>query len=157
MLTRSVVVGVDYHQLYLWDPSVTNRAPEEYSDEDVERRVKLGPSVIVVQPERNGEVALTVEVTESDPGFDAGRYDHVVECGVELPGGRLQVHECLGGAVMEATVEPGAYVARVLFAGLGSISSDGLDGDDAYAVQLWRGSPRALRVVKQWRRGEVGS
>lgn len=150
MTQHAVTVGVDYHQFYLWDPTVTNQAPEEFTDDDVVRRVKCAPSVVVVQPARNAEVPLVVDVSDSDPGFDASLWDHIVECSLDLPGGKLQVHECLGGPVLELDLTSGSYAARVLSAGLDTVSPAAFDAEDRYTVQLWPASFRQVHVVKQW-------
>lgn len=143
-------VSVDYRQFYLWDPTVTTQAPEEFSAEDVEHRVKVAASVVVVQPERDGDVSVSLAVLASDPGCDSSACDHAVECSVDLPGGRLQVHECLGGSVLDLDVDPGTYGVRVAFYGLRSIDPDGLGGQDRYVLQLWPADPRSLVVTKQW-------
>jgi len=149
-------VFADYNQFYVWDAGVSPIAPEDYTEEDVARMVKLAPNVLVVQPVRNMEVPVEIEVHSGDPGVDSGKWDHVVECALELPTGKLQVHECTGGPVLDQEVLPGTYRARVLFAGLDSLSEDGLDGGDRYRVDLWPGSPCAPVVTKQWSSERAG-
>ena len=90
MAPYSVKVFADYHQFYVWDAGAQPAAPEDYSAEDVERRVKVAPHVIVVQPVRNMEVPVELEVHASDPGFDEAQWDHIVECSLDLPSGKLQ-------------------------------------------------------------------
>ena len=104
---KAFEVFADYHQFYLWDQGMGPEAPEEYDDEDVQRRIKTGPHVVVVQPERNTTVAVEVEVHDAEPEYDAQRWDHIAEASLHLPTGRLQVHECTGGLVADFLVEPG--------------------------------------------------
>ena len=52
---------------------MTNQAPEDYTDEDVRRRIKTGIDVVVIQPERNTTVPVEVEVHDADPGVRPGR------------------------------------------------------------------------------------
>ena len=59
----------DYHQFYLWDPGMNPNAPEDYTDEDVQRRIKTGPHVFVIQPERNMTVAVDVEIHDTEPAY----------------------------------------------------------------------------------------
>ena len=41
-------IFADYNQFYIWDPDLEEvKAPEDYSDEDIANRVKLGPGVVV--------------------------------------------------------------------------------------------------------------
>jgi hypothetical protein len=153
MEKHSANVFADYHQFYLWDAGVSPNAPDDYTDEDVRRMVKVAKNVVVIQPVRNMEVPVELEVHESDPGFDAKDWDHVAECGVELPTGKLQIHECTGGPVLDLAVKPGAYQVRALFIGLGTLSDDGLDGSDRYKLVLWPGPVGDLRILKQWESG----
>jgi hypothetical protein len=143
-------VFADYHQFYLWDAGVNPSAPEDYSDEDVRLMVKVAPNVVVVQPVRNMEVPVELRLYEREPPLDESGFDHVVECSVDLPTGRLQLHECTGGPVLDLVVKPGHYQVRALFSGLGSLSEDGLDGEDLYALVVWPAPPKPLRVLKQW-------
>ena len=111
-------VFADYHQFYLWDRGMTNQAPEDYTPEDVRRRLKTGPHVVVIQPERNTTVPVEVEVHDADPGFDPAAWDHIVEASLHLPTGQLQVHECTGGPVAEFAVEPGVVSRPVAGRGI---------------------------------------
>jgi hypothetical protein len=144
----------DYHQFYVWDAGAKPQAPEDYTEEDVRRLVKVAPNVVVIQPVRNMTVSVELALCVDDPGFDETRWDHVAECALELPTGKLQVHECTGGPVLDLNVAPGSYRLRALFSGLGTLSEDGLEGEDYYALVLWPGSNIPLRIVKQWH-GEV--
>jgi hypothetical protein len=146
-------VFADYHQFYLWDRGKTDRAPEEYTDEDVRRRIKTGPHVVVIRPAPSTTVPVEVEVHDADPGFHPTAWDHIAEASLHLPTGRLQVHECTGGPVAEFAVVPGWYRVRALHAGLGTIDEAGSGGDDHYSVALWPAPPGAVRVVKPWAAG----
>ncbi len=150
MSAHAFALFADYHQFYLWDPGAEPRAPEDYTDEDVRRLVKVGPNVVVIQPVRNMTVAVELELCDRDPGFNASQWDHIAECGLDLPTGKLQVHECTGGPVLDLDVTPGSYRLRALFGGLGTISENGLDGKDFYAISLWPEATAPLRIVKQW-------
>ncbi len=45
---RAFDIFADYHQFYLWDRGMTAEAPEDYTDEDVSRRIKTGPHAVVI-------------------------------------------------------------------------------------------------------------
>ena len=151
MARHALSVFADYHQFYIWDAGSDPEAPLDYTDDDVSRMVKCAACVLVVQPVRNMDVPVELQVHQTDPGFDPPSWDHVVECSLDLPTGKLQVHECTGGALLDLDVLPGIYQVRVLFGGLGTLSDDGLDGDDRYCVDLWPGPARDLVIIKQWR------
>lgn len=124
----------DYHQFYLWDRSMNVWAPKDYADEDIERRLKAGPNVVVVQPERNMTVPAELEVYDGEPPYDPALWDHIAECSLELPTGQLDVHGCTGGSVARLEVEPGPYRVRSFHGGFETISWNGLDGKDLYRV-----------------------
>jgi hypothetical protein len=148
-------VFADYHQFYVWDAGVGPSAPTDYTDEDLRNRLKVAPNVVVIQPMRNMTVPVELTVCASDPGVELSRWDHVAECSLDLPTGRLQVHECTGGAVLELSVDPGTYRLRAHFGALGSRSDDGLEGADHYRIVLWREPlPTPLKILKQWE-GEI--
>ena len=156
MTVHSLELFADYHQFYIWDAGLNPQAPVDYSDDDVVRRVKVAPNVVVIQPVRNMTVPVEIEVCASDPGFDEAPWDHIGECSLDLPTGRLQVHECTGGPVLDLTVASGSYRLRALFAGLSTRSDNGLEGQDHYRVVLWPGTHIGLRIVKQWRGATAG-
>jgi hypothetical protein len=113
--------------------------------------VKVAPHVVVVQPVRDTTVPVRVEVHDHDPGWKPDGWDHVVECSLDVPTGRLQVHECTGLPKLDVTITPGSYRVRVFFAGLAATSNNGLEGEDRYVVNLWPAEAQPLRVLKQWR------
>ena len=143
-------VFADYHQFYLWDRGMTSEAPTDYSDEDVRRRIKVGPHVVVIQPIRNTTVPVEVEVRKADPGFDPAEWDHIAEASLHLPTGQLQVHECTGGPVAEFKVVPGWYRVRSLSGGFATPDESGTTGGDYYRAVLWLAPEAETRVVKQW-------
>ena len=94
-------------------------------------------------------VPVTVEIVDAEPSLDIDAWDHVAEASLHLPTGRLQLHECTGGAVADLEVAPGWYRVRSCHGGLDSIDSAGLDGNDHYHLVLWPASHGEVRVVKQ--------
>jgi hypothetical protein len=150
MQKQSFDLFADYHQFYLWDEKVSPDAPSDYTDDDVARRLKAAPHVVVVQPVRAMTVPVTVEVHDAEPAFDQGAWDHIAECSLDLPSGKLQVHECTGGSVARFSVSPGVYRVRAFFGKLSSLDEDHFEGDDHYTVVLWPAPASELRVLKQW-------
>ncbi|MBX7080683.1 MAG: hypothetical protein K1X88_15915 [Nannocystaceae bacterium] len=144
MQRRELTVFVDYHQFYLWDAGSSPQAPEDFDAADIAARVKVAPHVVVVQPVRNDEVPVSFELHERDPGVDPAAFDHLVECSLALPTGQLQLHEVMGGAVLELRVPPGSYRVRVGFAGLARA------GDDRYAVVMWPAEQGPLQVIRRF-------
>ena len=143
-------IFADYFQFYLWDADKRPNAPEDYDDEDIRRRIKAAPFVVVVQPVRNMEVPVEIEVASALPPLVLDDWDHVAEASIEIPSGRLEIHECTGGSIDIVSVPPGSYRVRACFAGLGTLSEDGLDGDDRYHITLWPAPPAPVEVLKHY-------
>ena len=153
---RSMEVRADYHQFYLWDAGMDPEAPEDYADEDVRRRVKVGLHVFVIQPERSGTVSVDLEIHDAEPPYDADEWDHIAEGSLHLPTGRLQIHECMGGAVADFQLKPGWYRVRSFHGGLDTIDESGLEGDDRYRAVLWLSSSGDVSVLKQFKEDGSG-
>jgi hypothetical protein len=85
------------------------------------------------------EVPVVVEVLESAPLETLDSWDHVVECSIDIPSGRMVVAGCTDYFPKARRIEvvPGTYRARVFYGQLNSLSEDGLEGDDHYRVALW--------------------
>jgi hypothetical protein len=141
-------VFADYFQFYLWDQRANPRAPDEWSDQDVSNRLKTAPNVVVVCPVRNMIVPVTLELHEQDPGYVADRWDHIAECSLDIPSGHLALEECTGQTKASMEVQAASYRVRAHFAGLTSLSEDGLDGNDHYLVTLWPAPSAPLIVIK---------
>ncbi|WP_279359620.1 hypothetical protein [Methylobacterium indicum] len=149
-MSRHCRIFADYHQIYLWDHGVRPDAPTDYTDADTVRRIKAAPFVVVIQPERNTEVPVAIEVVRTAPPLDLDRWDHVAEASLALPSGRLEIHECTGGSVDILSVPPGTYRVRTAHGGLATIDPDGLDGRDHYRIVLWPAPVAEIAILKQY-------
>ena len=149
-MKRQYSVFADYHQFYLWDPQASPEAPTDYTDLDIDRRIKAAPHVVVIQPERNMKVPVTLEVLSEPPYSDLAAWDHVAEASLELPSGELEIHECTGGSLDRIPIAPGTYRVRAYFGKLGELTDDGIDGNDHYAIALWPAPAAPIEILKQY-------
>jgi hypothetical protein len=127
-----------------------------HTDEDTERRIKTGRNVVVVQPARNMDVPVDLEVVKSPPPDDLADWDHVAEASLDLPSGNLQLHECSGGVVDDIALEPGTYRVRAYFGRLSDLTADGLTGNDHYRIVLCPAPSQPIRVLKQYEERRAG-
>ena len=81
-------------------------------------------------------VPFVVEISDIEPDTDLSAWDHVNECTVEVPSGRVVIAGCTDYFPDAACIElaPGSYRARIYYGGLSSLSEDGLLGDDHYKL-----------------------
>ena len=148
---RAVKIFPDYHQFYLWDKGMNPSGPEEYSQEDVDKRIKVGPHVVVIQPDGDtAHVPVSIEIHDAEPSPDLQEWDHIAEASLNLPTGQLQVHECTGGPVDDFQVDKGWYRVRSFHGGLDSVHDGKSDAADFYRVALWPSPPDEVRIIKRY-------
>ncbi|GBU19262.1 MULTISPECIES: hypothetical protein [Methylobacterium] len=149
-MIRRYAIFADYHQFYLWDRGAAPDTSLIFKPEDVERRIKVEDHLFVVQPERNMEVPVEIEIVSAAPDPALDPWDHVAEGSLALPSGQLEIHECTGGSIDVIDLAPDTYRVRVCFAGLDTLSEDRLDGDDRYRIVLWPAPFAGIEVLKQY-------
>jgi hypothetical protein len=143
----------DYFQFYLQD---------EYATDDVSRNIWAGDAVnnllaltaevVHVGTVRNMTVPVTIIVTDSPPtDDDFGSWDHINECSLNIPSGRLLVAGCTDyfPDAPRFDVAPGCYRLRLYYGGLRTLSPDGLEGDDHYQIILWLAPPDEAKILRR--------
>jgi hypothetical protein len=129
---NALVTGID------WD----NRAYED-------RLISLN-NFLSIRTECYGNVKGELIVLDKPvTDIDYSKYDHIVEAGIAVQSGVLQVLDCPNSAVeLEIKVKPGNYRVRVYSSNLASVIDD--DGDDYYKIEIWSDDNVERKVLKQW-------
>ena len=153
MQTHRFKLFADYFQFFLQDESADGNLSDCWSADAVQRLLALAPGTIGVRTVRNMEVPVLVEVHLSEPKGDFAAWDHVTECSIDLPSGRIVVSGCTDYFPDAARIEvaPGCYQVRLFYGALDTVSEDGLKGNDHYKAALWPASWSEVRVLKNWR------
>lgn len=140
----------DYFQFYLQDESADGNLGDSWTEEAVGRLLALAPGTVGVGTVRNMTVPVAVEVLDAEPGSDHDSWDHVTECSLKAPTGRIVIAGCTDSFPDAARIEvkPGTYRARISYGSLDTLSEDGLNGSDHYRVQLWPATAIEPRVIK---------
>jgi hypothetical protein len=146
-----VSVFADYFQFHLEDGQVIAGIPTDWTDVDIADRMKQAPSVVVICPVRNMSVPVELQVLGSEPPLTPSDWDHIAETSLEISTGILRLTECSSNTeVVQVAVDPGHYRVRACFGKLDELSENGLEGNDHYLVQLWKGSRSPVKVLKRW-------
>jgi hypothetical protein len=149
--TVRVSVFADYFQFYLEDGKRTVDFPTDWTSSDVDDRMKQASTVVVVSPVRNMNVPVEVQVHNSEPTYDLDAWDHIAETSLDVSTGSLRITEVASNhETAKIEVSPGIYRVRACFGKLDSLSDNGLEGDDYYVVQLWKGTHSPVHVLKRW-------
>lgn len=141
----------DYFQFYLRDENAAGDLSDSWTREAMDRLLAVAPGTIGVGTVRNMNVPVVVEIVDGECDAELSAWDHVNECGIEAPSGRLVIAGCTDYVPDAARIdlEPGSYRARIYYGNLDSLSEDGLDGDDRYRVVLWKAVPGPVQILKQ--------
>jgi hypothetical protein len=141
-----------HSQFYIHDKgSPLNTGSRDFWSEGAfNDRLALEKGVLGVGTECYGpikaELILLDTLNSSMNLFD---YDHVVEGGIEIISGVIQILDCPTSNVeLEVQVNPGSYRARIYSSNLASV--DGDEGDDFYKIEIWPDSNTARKVLKQY-------
>ncbi|WP_439597395.1 hypothetical protein [Falsiroseomonas sp.] len=142
----------DYHQFLLCDAVAWPDAPVFWPEAVLRARLNLAPGILVVSTLRNMRVPVQVLLHAARPALDLAAFDHVAEAPLLVPSGRLAIlglTDAREGAA-QAAVPAVPLCALVTFAGLGTLSADGLEGADRYDVHLFPGTAAGVTVLRQW-------
>jgi len=147
----------DYHQFYVADAQAEPEAAP-WTDDDLRQGLLVGDAMISVSTARNMPVPVSLAWHEARPEFALAGVDHAVEASF-VTTGEILLAGCTDSLSDAArfTVQPGPLRLLLLCHGLGTLSEDGLEGEDRYALHLWPEAPQPVRVLQQWEEpGEPG-
>ena len=129
---------------------ILNWAQDEdsgYSD-----RLIQAENLLAIRTESYGHIKgeLIVSKTENKQ-IDYNKYDHIVEGGLDITSGNLEILDCPNTKVeLELKVNPGKYRVRVYSSNLASADIDEDEGDDYYKIEIWPDSNMERKVLKQY-------
>ncbi len=128
---REFRVLADYHQFYLMDAGVEPQIPEEVTDQDMLKRLRTAPHIVVVHTESASQVPVEVAFVP-EPVEAEGAWDHRAEFSLSLPSGTAVICGCTDYVpeCPRITVAPSTYSGRAYFAGSAV-------GEERYCIMLW--------------------
>lgn len=148
-------VLADYKQFEVRDAVATGDLSSAWTEQAVKELIAIVPGAIGIGTARNSYVPVELFILDSPPTENDLVWDQIVECGIEISSGRLQIidGESYLGNIKEVEVDSGAYRVRVYYGELGSVSVDGLDGKDFYRIIIWKNSiDNSIRLIKPGKR-----
>jgi hypothetical protein len=140
----------DYFQVFIADAR-HHQLPEDYPEEVATIRLQEGKGALVFTTARNMTVPVRVVLHPKKPNVDLSRVDHAV-MGSFRTSGRVMIAGLMDYLPDAArfSVPAGTICALFLSEGLGTLSFDGLDGEDRYSVHLWPCQLQGVTVLRQW-------
>lgn len=152
MTSHRLEILADYYQFYLQDATAQGDLSAAWDEVATHRMFAVSTGVVGIGTARNMRVPVTLEILDTEPACALDGVDHVVEGSLVVATGPLVVAGCTDyfPDAPRFDLQPGTFRVRLSASGLGSLSEDGLDGDDHYLVQLWPAIPIDPVVRKQW-------
>lgn len=141
----------DYHQFYLQDEQASGDLSDSWTEQAHIDLFALALGTIGIGTASDMDVPVTVEVHNSEPENVFEEWDHIIECSIDIPSGKIVVAGCTDyfPDAARISVDPGVYQVRVFYAGLDSVSADCSESNDRYQVALWPGQAIDPQVIKR--------
>lgn len=137
-------VSAGWHQYYLLDDERSPPYPEEISNADLQRRFKNAPFMVAVYTSSDRTIEVEVDRRDDAPPLDDGAWEHIFECPLELPSGRIVIAapEAYLPDCPRVHVPAGLYRVRVSGRGFEERARE------QYSVALWPSRDLAANVIK---------
>ncbi|MFH7004228.1 hypothetical protein [Flavobacterium bizetiae] len=140
-----------YSQFYITDKLCQENTSDDFWTESAfNDRLALTKCGLAVGTECYGDVKGELVVLEkANDTVDLNKYDHIVEGGIQVQSGILNVLDCPNNSIeLEVNVKPGNYRIRVYSINLASVVGD--DGDDFYKIEIWPDNNMERKVLKRY-------
>jgi len=143
-----------HNQFYLYDKaSPANTASDDFwTAEAHDDRLALENGILGIGTQCYGHIKGELDVLDNaNQAVDYNHYDHVVEGGLEVKSGVLQVLDCPNSEVeLEVKLTPGTYRVRVYSSNLASADIDEVEGNDYYKIKIWPDTNMERKVLKRY-------
>ncbi|QEM09466.1 hypothetical protein [Mucilaginibacter rubeus] len=143
-----------YNQFYVYDESSPGQTDSASfcTNEAYEDRLAIEDGVLGIRTECYGPVKAELEILETANNIvDFSSFDHVVEAGIDIKSGVIQILNCPDWTVqIELRTAPGNYRVRIYSSNLASV--DGDEGNDFYRIEIWPSENAERTVLKKYLR-----
>ena len=140
-----------YNQFYICDKdSKGDTGSNFWTNDAFNDRLATEDGVLGVGTECYGPIKGEIEVLdEAKDSINMDSYDHIVEAGIEIKSGTIQILDCPTSTVqLDLKVNSGFYRARIYSSNLATV--DGDEGDDFYRVEIWPDQNSKRVVLKRY-------
>lgn len=142
-----------YNQFYIYDkgsPANTD-SPSFWTAEAYDERLAIDDGILGVGTASYGHIRGELDILNSENRIiDYHQYGHVVEGGLEVKSGILQILDCPNSKIeLEVKVKPGTYRVRIYSSNIANVADED-EGADRYKIEIWPGSKMKRKVLKQF-------
>ncbi len=147
----------EYNQFYISSDNGKFLSSEILTDKtSYTTRLSLENNALVIFTQSYGDIEGEIEVlSKPSTKIDYNKYDHIVEGGINIQSGELQILNCPdSNKELSLKVPPGKYRARIYSSNLDSVKETDLANDtddDYYRIELWKSDDMERKVLKQYK------
>jgi len=153
-MTYKLDFKTQYNQFYISDKESPNNTASDsfWTEKAHNQRLAMEDGVIGIGIQSYGHVKGELNLLSSvNNDKDYSKYDHIVEGGLNVKSGTLQVLDCPNSEVeLELKIKPGKYRVRVYSSNLVTADMDEVEGNDQYKIEIWPDSNMERKVLKQY-------
>jgi hypothetical protein len=148
--------STSHHQFFIGDKDYSQDTGDInfWTEEANNSRLAIGDGILGVGLECYGSFKGELILLDSkNEDIKFSQYDHIVEGGINVRTGILQVLDCPNSNIeLEVNVNPEKYRVRIYSLDLRSVKDD--SGDDYYIIEIWPDTNMERAVLKQYSLGE---
>jgi len=145
-----------YNQFYLYDKGSPGETGSEdfWTAEAFSDRLAMKSGILGIGTQSYGHIkAELLILNKATQTTNYRQYDHVVEGGLEIKSGVLQVLDCPNSKVeLAVNLRPGTYRVRVYSSGIVNTDMDESEGHDLYKIEIWPDRNIERKVLKRYLR-----
>jgi hypothetical protein len=147
-------IFADYFQFYLEDETTQTDTSVIWTEQAFNDFMAIAPGFVAISTVRNMDVPVEIEVFDSELPENLEQWNHITECSLDIPSGRLRVMGCTYGysEAEHIHLTPGTYRLRIYYGGLDTVNGYSLEGDDHYRIVMWQAEYLPHHVIKRYQR-----
>lgn len=144
-----------YHQFYVSDSeSIKDTNSKDFWNEEAYKdRLANHEDIIAIPTKSYGIINGELEVLSKEKAItNFELYDHIVESGIEIKSGTLQILDCPNSEIeKEISISPGKYKVRVYSKNLDVLEGEDEDeGNDFYRIEIWKAKNQDKKILKRY-------
>lgn len=143
-----------YNTFYIGDSKALLKArTENQEDKLLTDRLIANNDLLTARTGSYGHIRGELFILETEnKSIDLEKYDHIVEGGLEVTSGKLQISDCPNYIVeMAIGINNGRYKVRIYSSNLASTDIDENDGNDRYRIEVWPDGGQEIKVIKRYK------
>ena len=144
-----------YHQFYIsdYDSAKKTDSKDFWNEQTYKSRLATEKGIVGILTKSYGHIVGELEILEKERVIlDTDLYDHIVESGIEVKSGILQILDCPNSNVEgEIKIVPGVYKIRVYSTNLKILEGEDEDeGNDFYKIEIWKEGNPNNKIIKSY-------